>query len=142
MKFSIFEPIENIEEAKKSLKDGAHMAFFIASLFFVAILFSFYTNPHENNRANDPVWYLLGLIFVLCGVGIMRYSRSVAIATFFFCCTASMVSFYVDLKRGTRLGNHITMIIMSILFLHGFIKAVRGTFAYHQFLEKAVQTWP
>lgn len=115
----------NKELALKASKNGA-IAALISGVFTLAIfLYSLGANAEGFfGLWNDPsVVADIAIIFV-CAFGMLRQSRAAAVTMVIYWILAKV---YIFLETGAPTG-----LILSLVFLYYFGKAIQGTFAYHK----------
>jgi hypothetical protein len=114
------------EEAVKASKNGATAAFISAGLGLLTAVFAISSNLRESTFSYyyDPSVFIDILIVVTCGFGLLRYSRAAAVVMFIYWIFTKT---YQVLETGTATG-----LILGLVFLYFFGKAIQGTFAYHK----------
>ncbi len=113
------------DEARKASRNGAIAAFVWAAFSALVIITATLSNADGFFAVwNDPLNLIDVVIVVLCGVGMLRNSRTAAVCVFAYCIFSFI---YVTVVTGMPRG-----VIVSLVLLYFFGNAIRGTFAYHK----------
>ena len=114
------------EEAKVATRNGAVAAVISACLTLAVWLFSAVTNAQDSffSIFNDPL--ILGdVILLFClAFAISRHSRAAAMFLFVYFVGSKIII-------GIEVGR-VTGVVMSLVFLYFYGKAIQGAFVYHK----------
>ncbi|GHG66494.1 hypothetical protein GCM10010919_14220 [Alishewanella longhuensis] len=115
-------------EAIKATKNGAIAATISGVITLAVVSLALYSNA-EGDLAfwNDPLNFIDIALLFLCAFGLYRKSRTAAIVLLIYFIFAKII---IALSVGRMPG-----LIVSLVFLYYFAKAVQGTFVFHR-LEK------
>jgi hypothetical protein len=120
----------DIELAEKATRQGAIAGFFVAGLTLFIVSIAVLGQGGELFQSwNDPFNYLDVAIAAGLSVGVLKRSRTAAIILFCYY-FLSQILLFAETGRPTGL-------VLSIVFLFFFGKAIRGTFAYHNIRKAA-----
>ena len=115
----------NKELAIKASKNGAIAA--LISGAFTAAIFLYALGANAEGFFglwNDPTVIVDIAIIFICAIGMFRQSRTAAVTMTIYWVLAKA---YIFLETGAPTG-----LLLSLVFLYYFGKAVQGTFAYHK----------
>lgn len=119
-----------LDSARKSARTAAFCAFLVSALGLLILLFSFSQEPEDRSEQlayfADP-WLFIDLALqILCGIGLLRYSRTAAVVMFL-----EYGSGTIDKLLTLHITNPIS-ILPSIVLIILFARGTKGTFDYHR----------
>lgn len=118
----------NREQAIQATKIGAIAAVVTAAITLVVTLIALASNDEGRLATwNDPFIFFDVVLVCVCAFGIYKKSRAAALIMFFYFIFSKIVMW-------AELGKP-SAIIMSLVFIYLYGKAVQGTFAFHK-IEK------
>lgn len=118
----------NIDEAKQACKNGAIAAFISGTLTTIVVTIALLGDPAGDLAMwNDPTNFVDIVLIFACAVGMLKYSRTAAV---------SILLYFIISKTAIALETgQATGVVITLVFLYYFGKAVQGSFAY----KKAMQ---
>jgi hypothetical protein len=119
-----------LEDARNHAKVGAYAAFVSGVLTLGFVLFAISSDAQGGTFGawNDPLNFVDIVIIVLCGVGMLRNSRTAAVVAFIYFLFAKI---FLAIESGQNSG-----VISGLLFMYFYGRAVYGTFAYHRIRKR------
>ncbi|WP_299022758.1 hypothetical protein [uncultured Photobacterium sp.] len=118
----------NKVEAIKAAKNGSVAACISAIMTIIVVMAAI--NSDSNGKLalwNDPANFIDVVLILVCALGMYKKSRVAAIVIFVYFISAKII-IAIELQK-------ITGLIMGLVFLYFYGKAIQGTFVYHK-LEK------
>ncbi len=132
------------QAAQKAVKQGAVVAFVLAGLTFLVVLYAVLSNADGTLKPwNHPLNFMYAALVAGCGVAILRYFRAAAVALFFWYLFVliekiytwpSQIYIWIDVgwPAGIFVIAGIIGIVLVLVVLYFFWRAIQGTFAYHK----------
>jgi hypothetical protein len=116
----------NIERAIEASRNGAIAAVISGAATLGFFLYAMGTNTNDDLLGiwNDPAIIVDIITIFVCAFGMFRKSRAAAII---MCLYWVLSKTYIAIESGETTG-----LVMGLVFLYFFGKAVQGTFAYHK----------
>ena len=114
--------------ALRAAKNGAIAALISGGFTLALFVFATATDAEGNfGLWNDPLIVLDIVIIFVCAIGMFRRSRAAAISMTIYWILGKI---YMFLETGAATG-----MLLSVVFLYYFAKAIQGTFAYHRIMK-------
>lgn len=116
-------------QALKAIKNGA-IAATVSGVFTLGVVIFALSSSAQGDLAtwNDPANFIDVVLVFLCAFGIYRKSRTAAVVLLiYFIVSKIMIALSMGQVRG---------LLVSLIFLYFFARAVQGTFTFHK-LERA-----
>lgn len=117
--------VEALHEAEKSTRHGATAGFISAAITLAMVLFAMAAGSSGDlGFWNDP-WIILDVVLIAgLAVAIHRKSRAASVLMFAYFILSKI---YLSVEMGRPAG-----IVVGLVFLYFFGKAIQGSFAYHR----------
>lgn len=119
------------EEALKAIKAGSIAGFIAVIITFVMMIIAMNNNIDSGQLAflNDPTIFIALLMYVLLSLGVWYKSRVAAVIL--LCLYIADKIYMFPETKGSGL-------LISILFIYYFAKAMQGTFVYHKLKKQKI----
>jgi len=114
--------LSDIDGAKDACRLGMWCAIIVAS---ITALFAVIALLGKSFMGVSPMALVDAVLFGVIAFGIHKYSRFAAVAGF---ALYLLEKVYAVIQQGPLASG-----VLGIIFLIGFLNAMRGTFAYHKF---------
>jgi hypothetical protein len=118
------------DEAIKASRNGAIAAFISGALTLIVALLAIAINAQgEFAFLNDPAMLFDAVLIFICAFGMLRQSRFAAVFIFIYFILSKII---ISIEMGPSAGG----LIVGLIFLYFFGKAIQGSFAFHK-IEKS-----
>lgn len=110
------------ESAKRAIRSGMKAAIVLGAISAAVVSYAIYTGSESLGYYNDPFFFFDIILVFACAFGLYRRSRAAAVI---------LTCHYVVSIAARTLDTGQVSWIAVVIFMYYFLKAVRGTFAYH-----------